>query len=124
MGKTTGTVRRVEEGVGEMLKDSRTGRTRDGLGVAGRGLEDDWAGQKLLGTSPGNFRREGGDGCGHSRGKSPAEATQGQAPNGALSRQPAWSLLSRYRAAPDRSESEFHQGLKASPSSPTEPLLP
>lgn len=34
----------------------------DRLGVAGRGVEDDWAGEKLLGTSPGNFRREGGMG--------------------------------------------------------------
>lgn len=31
--------------------------------------------------------REGGDGCGHSRGKPLA----GQAENGALSRQPAWT---------------------------------
>ena len=35
VGKTTGTIRQVEEGVSEMLKDRRTGRTWDGLGVAG-----------------------------------------------------------------------------------------
>ena len=68
VGKTMDAV--LRQGGGCLGNAGRQQSWKGSLGVVGRGVEDDGAGQQLQGHPPGILGGRG-DGCGHSRGKSP-----------------------------------------------------
>lgn len=86
-GQDLGTVWQVEKDVGEMLKDRRTGRTWDGLGVARKGVEDDGAGLQLWGHPPG-ILAGGRERVRSQQSEAPSGAIQGQALSGAAPSSP------------------------------------